>query len=300
MIATREAEFRLLAESSSDLIQRFDENGVREYVSPSSSRLLGIPPEKLLGTSVFSGLDAEDLLRAADVARRLKNGSPLESIVTRHTKPTGEEIWLDTSMSRLPTTAPGQISRAVAITRDVTLTKRRQDELDMLANNDALTGLSNRRHFDMQLTALLRRAGPGSRQLSLIMLDADRFKQLNDTYGHASGDACLRELGEILRQVVRQEDIAARYGGEELAILLPGTDGRAAETIALRIQEMVARKQRPHSGNPPWNRVTVSMGIAAAEDPKSHPEMLVRRADGALYEAKRRGRNQFVNALDIP
>ena len=300
LLASREAEFRLLAESSSDLIQRFNEHGIREYVSPSSLRILGISADKMIGTSVFAGLRSEDMASAFDAANRLKEGSPQESILTRHSKPTGEEIWLDTAMSRLPTTKEGETPRAVAVSRDVTLHKRRQDELDLLAHSDGLTGLANRRYFDRQLEALLRQQNGEWEPLSLIMIDADRFKQFNDTYRHAAGDRCLREIGDILRQVVRQNDVAARYGGEELAVLLPRTEGTAAEAIAVRIQDMLARRQRPHTGNHPWERVTVSIGISTADAPGVAPEGLIQMADRALYEAKRLGRNKIFSNKDLP
>ncbi|MFN3337524.1 MAG: diguanylate cyclase domain-containing protein, partial [Thermomicrobium sp.] len=267
LLAAREAEFRLLAESSSDLIQRFNEHGIREYVSPSSLRILGIPADKLVGTSAFADLSPEDAVGAIEAADRLKAGSPRETVMTRHTKPTGEEIWLDTAMSRLPTTKPGETPRAVAVSRDVTSHKRRQDELDVLAHADGLTGLANRRYFDLQLESLLRQKNGDWEPLSLVMIDADHFKQFNDTYGHAAGDRCLREIGDILRQVVRQNDVAARYGGEELAVLLPRSDGETAEAIAVRIQETLARRRRPHTGNHPWERVTVSIGISTADAP---------------------------------
>ncbi|MBU1316267.1 MAG: diguanylate cyclase [Alphaproteobacteria bacterium] len=300
LLVAREAEFRLLAESSSDLIQRFNEHGIREYVSPSSLRILGIPAEKLIGTSVFAGLRTEDADGATKAADRLKQGSPQEAVLTRHTKPTGEEVWLETLMSRLPTTKQGEAPRAVAVTRDVTQHRKRQEELDALAHSDGLTGLANRRYFDLQLEVMMRQKNEEWQPLSLIMIDADRFKQFNDTYGHAAGDRCLRELGEILQHVVRQDDVAARYGGEELAVLLPRTDGKSAEVIALRIQETLARRRRPHAANHPWDRVTLSMGIATAEAVGGSPESLIRSADKALYEAKNLGRNRVIEARNLP
>ncbi len=220
--------------------------------------------------------------------------------MTRHVKPTGEEIWLDTAMSRLPTTMHGETPRAVAVTRDVTSQKKRQDELDVLAHSDGLTGLANRRYFDLRLDALLRQKDEEWKPVSLILIDADHFKQFNDTYGHAAGDRCLMELAEILHNVVRQDDVAARYGGEELAALLPNTDGKAAEAIALRIQEKLALRRRPHAGNPPWERVTLSMGVSTADAPGGGQEALIRMAHRALYKAKSLGRNRVVNAQDFP
>ncbi|MBU1314481.1 MAG: diguanylate cyclase [Alphaproteobacteria bacterium] len=300
LLTAREAEFRLLAESSSDLIQRFNEQGIREYVSPSSLKILGVPADKLIGTSVFTDLHPEDAAGAIAAATRLKEGSPQETVLTRHVKPTGEEIWLDTAMSRLPTTKHGETPRAVAVTRDVTSQKKRQDELDVLAHSDGLTGLANRRYFDLRLDALLRQKDEEWKPVSLILIDADHFKQFNDTYGHAAGDRCLMELAEILHNVVRQDDVAARYGGEELAVLLPNTDGKAAEAIALRIQEKLALRRRPHAGNPPWERVTLSMGVSTADAPGGGQEALIRMADRALYKAKSLGRNRVVNAQDFP
>ncbi len=322
LLEAREAEFRLLAESSSDVISRFDENGIREYVSPSSRNILGLPPEQLIGKSVFANMPPETLLIVKAAAERMLAGSRHEKFVTPHRKPDGTEVWLETALSALPAPDGGSASRVVAVTRDVTRHKLEQDALDLLANSDELTRLSNRRLFNIRFDEMMLSACQGGHCLSLLMIDADRFKLYNDTYGHAAGDECLRQIAGIIRQCVRRPgDIAARYGGEEMAVLLSGTDASGAQDVAEAIRTGIEALAIPHENNGPFGRVTVSIGTATysarpanivavtatgitADNDSSEAglepegaataEALFSDADAALYKAKSRGRNRVV------
>jgi len=300
LVAAREAEFRLLAESSSDLITRFDEHGIREYVSPSSIGILGLEPEDLIGRSIFAGMaeDTEFLVRQA--TERLGSGPGHEKFLIRHVKPDGEEVWLETAMSRLPASHPAQAPRVVAITRDVSRHKRAQDELDLLANTDDLTRLANRRFFNARFEAMVTAANRSMTPLSLLMIDADRFKLFNDTYGHAAGDECLRAIAQVVRStVIRPGDVCARYGGEEVAVLLAATDAKAAHAIAESIRVGVEEIGLEHGRNPPSNRATISVGLATltpGQDLVTTSQALFKRADEALYNAKAAGRNRVESA----
>lgn len=173
--------------------------------------------------------------------------------------------------------------------------------LQRLALEDALTGLANRRHFDLALQEELGRAAREGRSLALVMIDVDRFKQYNDIYGHAAGDDCLRRIGEALKTVPRRTgDLAARYGGEEMALLLPGADAAAALAIAEHLREKIDKLNIAHAGNPAGN-VTVSAGVDALTParPGNTPEELIQRADQALYQAKHSGRNQVCSSVDV-
>ncbi len=300
MVAAREAEFRLLAESSSDVISRFDENGVREYVSPSSTEILGFTPEQLVGKSVFGGMAEETAVLVKQATERLKLGSTQEKFLTRHVKPSGEEVWLETALSKLPASHAQPATRVVAITRDVSRHKKIQDELDELAHTDELTRLANRRFFNLRFEELMQRAKRVPAALSLLMIDADRFKLYNDTYGHAAGDDCLRQIAAVVRDNVRRPgDVAARYGGEELSVLLADTTPEQAAFVAEAIRARVEALDLPHAGNAPMERVTISIGLAGFDPQVSSgmtAQALFAQADEALYRAKSAGRNRTVSA----
>jgi diguanylate cyclase (GGDEF)-like protein len=163
--------------------------------------------------------------------------------------------------------------------------------ITQLLRTDALTGLANRRFLMEALAPTLAAAQRHRLPLSLIMVDLDHFKAINDTWGHDVGDAVLQGFGQILQQETRQEDLTARYGGEEFVILLPYTDREGARRLAARIQEKLAAKEFPGLDRP----VTASFGIAqlAAGDDAA---ALLKRADQALYLAKARGRDRVETA----
>jgi diguanylate cyclase (GGDEF)-like protein len=155
---------------------------------------------------------------------------------------------------------------------------------------DPLTGLFNRRHFLARLEEEVERARRQSSPLTVIMIDVDNFKQLNDRLGHLLGDAVLRAVGDVLRRSVRLFDVCARHGGDEFAILMPGSDPESSLQIAERIREGV-EDARPAAGH--WSddlRLTTSIGIATFANTTT--EELIDRADQALYAAKRQGKNR--------
>lgn len=161
--------------------------------------------------------------------------------------------------------------------REATSALRRQ------AETDALTGLSNRRHFLAQTEAALTLATSGREPVSLLMFDLDYFKDINDTHGHQAGDTVLREVARCLQKVVRERDTVGRLGGEEFGILLPGLDSPAATRVAHRLRQAVAALR------PGGLRVTASLGVGTGAD---GVDALLARADECLYAAKRAGRNR--------
>lgn len=166
-------------------------------------------------------------------------------------------------------------------------------ELEKLASEDSLTGLCNRRKFDTTLKQEYVRAIRNRTSLALIMIDVDKFKQYNDIYGHPAGDDCLTRIGTALKKMpLRSADVIARYGGEELIILLPETDIHGAENIAERARAIIESLAIPHSGNQP-GVVTISAGVAAIKPVLAdlNPIGFLRMADEALYSAKAQGRN---------
>jgi diguanylate cyclase (GGDEF)-like protein len=161
---------------------------------------------------------------------------------------------------------------------------------------DELTGLSNRRGFDDALAREFERSKRFGSRLGLVMLDLDDFKQVNDTYGHQQGDIVLREVARVLREQSREIDDPGRYGGEELAVVLPGTDLEGAYNLAERVREQIEALRIPRVGGEGEIRVTASFGVAALPEAGDDEQALVAAADAALYEAKRGGKNKSVRA----
>jgi len=172
-------------------------------------------------------------------------------------------------------------------------------ELQRLSSVDGLTGVNNRRQFDLSLQTEWLRMQRGSQELSLLMLDIDYFKQYNDSYGHLGGDDCLRMVSALLRESVqRPSDVVARYGGEEFAILLPDTSSQGAQFIAFKIAAELAHLNLPHASSPLGGRITLSIGcVTCVPQSGCRPNALVAAADKALYQAKAMGRDRVVVAV---
>lgn len=175
--------------------------------------------------------------------------------------------------------------------RSALRTKSLQDKLATQANTDALTGLYNWRHFHEILSREVKRSRLGSDPLSLILADLDMFKVINDCYGHQMGDKVLCDLGTMISQVAKPTDYVARYGGDELAIILPLTTLNDAEKLAERLRK--ASSQTGFGDGDFTVKIACSFGVATlGPGDKANAEALVRMADEALYAAKRQGRNQ--------
>lgn len=164
-------------------------------------------------------------------------------------------------------------------------------EVMQLAITDSITGLANHRYFKEVLAKELHRARRYNRQLSLLLMDIDYFKNINDFHGHQAGDCVLAELGKLLRTSIRKVDLAARYGGEEFCIILPETGQKQAMEIAERIRRKVEKKQ--FCGE---LELTVSIGVATFPQHALNLDQLIKAADAACYEAKRSGRNSIMLA----
>ena len=160
---------------------------------------------------------------------------------------------------------------------------------------DPLTGLFNRRYMEETLERELRRARRGNRSMGVLMLDLDRFKQLNDTAGHEAGDAFLRELGELLQRSLRREDIPCRHGGEEFVVVLPDASLEDARRRAEQLREGIKLLRTPYKGGI-VGPLSASIGVAAYPEHGSTGEALIRTADAALYRAKREGRDRVMVA----
>jgi diguanylate cyclase (GGDEF)-like protein len=164
--------------------------------------------------------------------------------------------------------------------------------LEWLSLTDGLTGLANRRRFDEELPREVARAGRGNQPLALLMLDVDLLKRYNDAFGHAAGDSLLQRIATAIASATRASDLATRYGGDEFAVILPGTDAEAAARVAERIRHLVEVLAPETAAAAPSHSASISIGIAAIRPEGDTPEALLRRADDALYRAKAEGRNR--------
>ncbi|WP_234889605.1 diguanylate cyclase [Agrobacterium vitis] len=295
IIAAREAEFRLIANVSSDLIEKLDDNGIREYVSAAAKSVLGVEADTIVGRSVLDEYDADARQYWSEALANIAAGSSIERLVFPRIKKDGEISWLETVITRVRSFDVS--SGMVAVTRDVTSQRLLQEELDRLANTDELTQLSNKRHFNRQMKSLSAEARMVGTPLSLLVVDVDKFKLFNDTYGHLPGDDCLRKISTEIAAAIRPgTDLAARYGGEEIVILLPGRTASQAHQIGEEIRQRIAALEIIHQKNLPWGHVTVSIGVAeqSAEHDETDEALFV-KADQCLYTAKNSGRNKVVS-----
>lgn len=294
------ALFRLLAENSSDMVSRIGADAVRQYVSPACRQILGREPEDLVGHNPQEHIHPNDWDAFNALRARLSAGAPLEKLTYRVRHANGAWIWIESTVRSVFDPATRERDGVVAVSRDITERKLMETELAQLASLDGLTGIANRRIFDVKIENEWQRCARYEQPLSLLLVDVDRFKTLNDHYGHQYGDECLRQIGRLIGDAVRRaNDVSARYGGEEFVILLPETDSDGAGAVAERLRREVEALAVPNvKAEDTAGIVTVSIGVATVR-PQPHassfgPADLIKMADDCLYAAKQAGRNQVM------
>ncbi len=295
-------KFKNLLENLPTAVVVHHKDGSVEYGNPAAKRLLGMSQadNAVPLNHHWRLLDEDERVLEADqfpVAQVIETGLPIRDATMgidhpNHDSPT----WVKVDAFAMPGDSDDTPQIVVAFT-DITERKTLQDKLSLQASTDELTGLFNRRHCMEELETEFARALRFEQDLSVIMLDLDHFKQINDSHGHAVGDQVLRVVGDRLRQMMRKTDVAARLGGEEFVMLLPHIDEEKALEAAERLrQEFQAIKlPLPSGATVSW---TVSIGIATLHQSDITPGDLMRRADEALYAAKNRGRNRVHNAQE--
>jgi diguanylate cyclase (GGDEF)-like protein len=197
-------------------------------------------------------------------------------------------VWVDLTTS-LVHDANGEPAYRLSQVVDIDARKQAADQLRYLADHDALSGVFNRRRFEQELVRELGHASVRDSQGAVLLLDVDKFKSINDTYGHAMGDAVIARLGETLSSRLRTSDVVARLGGDEFAVLLRRVEPRDAHDVARNLRELVLARLGDLDGGG-LASVTVSVGVASfGGDDVPGPDELLMRADHAMYEAKRAG-----------
>ena len=188
-------------------------------------------------------------------------------------------------------TDPTDIDLLLARARTLLDFKKYLDSCELASLTDHLTGLANRRRFERQLEREVARTARYMRPFCLLMIDIDRFKQVNDMFGHSAGDETLRRLGVVLQAGTRGIDLAARIGGEEFAVIMPETDFKSGFEVAERLRLSIKAMGIPEVGH-----ITASFGVAEFPSSASDTDGLISIADAALYEAKRGGRDRVLCA----
>lgn len=216
-------------------------------------------------------------------------GEDIPSIYETHcVKKDGTQFWIENYISVIDWEGEKAVQSAMI---DITERKNIEGQLKHMAYHDALTGLPDRNAFETQLDDELNRAIRYKHALSLLILDLDHFKSINDVYGHQAGDKILRSFSMLLEQVIRNTDFAGRYGGEEFIIILPETTLSEAEELAERMRKKIEAHTFTISDDKKI-KVTSSIGIASFPDHAQTKLNLIRAADSSMYKAKEAGRNQ--------
>ena len=304
MLNDDETSFQFLAEHSVDIICRVGMDLVMRYASPSSFHVLGWKPEEMVGKVPEDFVVAEDMpVLTAAIVRILTPDVTNDTATVRMRKKDGSTAWMEMNARLVRDSITGEPKEFVTVMRDITERKILEQRLSALALTDALTGLSNRRAFDEALDREWKRTLREGSQVSLLLLDIDHFKEFNDRYGHQVGDDCLRTVANAARSAVRTTDLIARYGGEEIAVILPSTDTAGAVDVAEKIRSAIEALRLTHEGRPEGGHVTASIGAATAlarlGGTMSMPECLLLAADTAMYKAKNGGRNRVATALVV-
>jgi diguanylate cyclase (GGDEF)-like protein/PAS domain S-box-containing protein len=296
-----ERRYRMLADKTADLVTHIDGSGKRVYVSPASKDLWGYEPEELLGKSPLEVAHPADRGALEKMLQLLQEGQPAPAVQYRARRPDGSYMWVETFGRPL-----GVGKGAMLSVRDVSVRKSVEDELSeaneklmRMAMTDALTGLENRRSFDVAFAKEFARCLRDQTPIALLLVDVDYFKKFNDSYGHQAGDECLKSIGGLLKEFARRPgDTAARYGGEEFALILPNTSYLGARQAAERLRRAVQDLGILH-GESPYGRVTVSVGVAGEVPKWGTEERILLLADAALYEAKAAGRNRIGDQISV-
>ncbi|MFN8156523.1 MAG: diguanylate cyclase [Candidatus Nanopelagicales bacterium] len=284
-----QARFRLLAESAADVVMQTDIAGRVVWVSPSVRDILGWTTEELVGRSSLPLLHPDDRERANEVRRRalVDGGDGLVSrLELRYATAAGGWRWMSV-LARPMRDDHGHVSGGLTALRDIQSEVEHREELRYLAGHDSLTGLLNRESSLRALAKALEAARGTGRHVGVLYLDVDRFKDVNDSFGHDGGDRLLVELARRLTAVLRESDTVGRLGGDEFLVVL--TSLKEPGQADVRAQSLLPTLSAAVEGVP---SSTVSIGVVT-DDGSGDPTAVLKAADDALYRAKHAGRDRI-------
>lgn len=301
-----ENELQLLSTYSTDTIYRLRYKNMHyDYISPSIQKLLGF------STKEFKKLDIRSLIQETKIVTKnmetvtsykaleqaRKEGNMGKWQADYHIqKKDGTTIWV-TDISHPWYDEHGNIIGSIGSLRDISdrinAENKVKEEIVRLSYTDALTGIANRKEFFKNINTELKRVKRSNNHFSVLLIDIDHFKKINENYGHHIGDDVLTQIANILKSCLRETDVAARIGGEEFGIFLPDTTENSAFWVADRIRHRIAEHSFPVPDNKTPLKCTVSIGIASTQNSLNLTETtLYKEADIRLYIAKNTGRNQ--------
>lgn len=293
-----EEKLRAMSEAAYDALVMIDSDDRVIFWNSAAEKLFGYKTEEAMGKPMHDLVALE--------ADRLKAREGLKTFALTGDGPVVGSIKSFTAKRKDGSTMPVERSvasfrigdrwYAVGSVRDITERTAYENRLKELATTDTLTGLPNRRHFMKKLRDEFRRSRRYGRSMALLMFDADRFKSVNDTYGHDVGDRTLRTVADACRSAIRETDTPGRLGGEEFAVVLPEIDGPTAMQAAERLRAAVSAAKIQTLDGP--LTMTVSIGVALLTDGVADADTLLKMADRAQYRAKEKGRNR-VEFADV-
>jgi diguanylate cyclase (GGDEF)-like protein/PAS domain S-box-containing protein len=289
-LETSEARFRVLTESSMDLISVVDEEGYIVYQSPALRHLIGYEPGETIGKNVFDMIHRDDLDEARSAFRRViekRRSSRAVEFRIRHR----DGMWR--TFESLGTNCLGNphIRGVVFNSREITDRKMIEQRIQHLAYHDNLTGLPNRSLLQDRLAHSVQRAERAGKKVAVLFIDLDNFKNINDTLGHDVGDELLRQVSRRLAECIRLEDTIARQGGDEFIILLDNIEeGHGASLVAQKVLNTL-RQPFPIGGNE--QHVSGSLGIALYPEDGADAQTLLKSADTAMFHGKSLGKNTY-------
>ena len=283
--ARRQGYLEAVLKSAPDAVVTLDSSHRVVEWNPAAERIFGYSQEEV------QGRDLDEMITRTDVAEEARNytcsvlsGNPVESVESvRYSK---DNVPVQVLISGSPIIREGQLTGVVVIYTDISERKRMEQKLQEMATTDQLTGAFNRYKFLECLDYELKRCQRSGAPLSLIMLDIDHFKKINDTSGHSTGARVLKGLVQTIVRNLREVDLLTRWGGEEFIVLTPDSDRQGALALAERLRSAVCGEVFPGLGS-----VTISLGVAQHKN-EDTADSLISRADRQMYRAKQKGRNR--------
>nr|WP_106778978.1 PAS domain S-box protein [Lysinibacillus timonensis] len=286
-----EERFRIIAENSKSIIKILNLNGNISFVSPSIEDVLGYSIREEIGKSLYQNIYPDDLTLAKATLKKVIDEKEAIEIEIRHLHKDGYAVWLNSHFT--PIISPEQeLERIMIFSDDITDVKNREKKLKKLAYYDHLTGLPNRRLFNEQLNQAIITSEKTRKLTALLVIDCDKFKSINDTYGHDIGDEVIKEFARRIKSSLRKQDTVSRVGGDEFTVVLPEVNNKeAVQQISKRLLHTV---QNPMYFKEHEIQVTASIGISFYPVDTTSVEELFKLADNNLYKSKELGRNMFT------